>query len=99
MVGLLNSSAPTLKLSNPKTLSKTRIPKLSSHTHLPSNAPTLIPSNLVPKNPATLIHTLKPRNSHLVPRNSPPHSLTLKLSHSQTLKPKTHFFAAFAAGL
>lgn len=61
MVGLLKSSAPTLKLTHPKTLSKTRIPKLSSHTHLPSNAPTLIPSNLVPQNPATLIHTLKPR--------------------------------------
>lgn len=54
MVGLLKSNAPTLSLTYPKTLSKTRIPNPETrtsypatlhHTLIPSNAPTLQPSN------------------------------------------------------
>lgn len=67
MVGLLKSSAPTLKLTHPKTLSKTRIPKLSSHTLKPE---TQNPTTHT-LYPATLLHTLSPSNAPTLKPSNP----------------------------
>lgn len=79
MVGLLKSSAPTLKLTHPKTLSKTRIPKLApTHSNPKLKTPQLTPCT--PQLSSTLSHpqtlplsnspTLKPSNPKLT--SSPP---------------------------